>query len=105
MVSTVAGSPANVALSGTGVTPMLGATPTSLSFANVTVGSSSNQTLTLTNAVTGSVTVSQAAVTGAGFSISGLSLPAHLPVSKPDGRDSCNSTTVATGSICFGLGI
>ena len=59
-------------------TLLLSATPTSISFGNVTVGNSSNQSVTLTNTGTGSVTVSQATVAGAGFSISGLSLPLTL---------------------------
>jgi len=42
------------------------------------VGSTSTQTLTLTNAGTASVTVSQGGVTGAGFGLSGLNLPLTL---------------------------
>ena len=50
----------------------------SLSFGSVTVGTSLNLGVTLTNVGTRSVTVSQATVTGAGFSISGLVLPLTL---------------------------
>src|SRR5580692_6085062 len=49
----------------------LAASSTSLSFGNVVAGSSSPQTLTLTNTGTAAVTISQATVTGAGFSVVG----------------------------------
>src|SRR4029077_6023846 len=49
----------------------LSASATNLNFGNVRVGSSSPQTLTLTNSGTAAVTISQASVTGAGFSIVG----------------------------------
>ena len=63
--------------SGGGAT--LSASPASLAFGNVTVGSTSNpQTVTLTNTGTASVTVSQAAVTGNGFSFTGPTLPLTL---------------------------
>ena len=50
----------------------------SLSFGSVTVGTSLTLGVTLTNTGTRSVTVSQATVTGAGFSISGPVLPLTL---------------------------
>jgi hypothetical protein len=49
------------------------ATPGSVSFGNVTVGSSGSQSVTLTNSGAGAISISQAAASGAGFSISGLS--------------------------------
>ncbi|MGO9275870.1 MAG: choice-of-anchor D domain-containing protein [Terriglobia bacterium] len=74
--------PVTVALSGTGVTLLLGALPTSLGFGSVAVGSSTSQTVTLNNSGTGSVTVSQATVAGAGFSVSGPTLPIILTVGQ-----------------------
>ena len=69
----------DVALSGTGVTPaMLGASPTSFTFNNVTVGQNQTQSETVTNTGGMSATVSQATVSGSGFSISGLSTPLTL---------------------------
>jgi hypothetical protein len=69
----------NIALSGTGVTPgTLSANPTSLSFGTVQVGGSANLSETLTNTGGSSVTISQANVTGTGFSITGLTLPTTL---------------------------
>jgi hypothetical protein len=68
-----------VSLSGTGSTAgVLGANPSSASFGSVQVGNSSNQSATLTNTGGANVTVSQATVSGAGFSLSGLALPLTL---------------------------
>jgi hypothetical protein len=52
--------------------------PSSLSFGSVEVGHNESMPATLTNSGTASVTVSQANVSGAGFTISGLSLPTTL---------------------------
>ena len=72
-------STTTVPLSGTGVAPgSLAANPTSISFANVQVSSSQKQTATLTNSGGSSITVSQATVTGSGFSLAGLSFPLSL---------------------------
>jgi hypothetical protein len=56
----------------------LAASPSSVSFGNTQVGSSQTQHETLTNSGNSTVTISQATVTGAGFSLSGLSLPLSL---------------------------
>lgn len=65
-----------VALSGTGTQGQLAANPSSASFGTVATGSSNSQTIHLTNGGSASVSISQANVTGTGFSISGLpSLP------------------------------
>ncbi len=70
----------NIALSGTGVTAgTLSANPTSLSFGNVQIGSNASLSETLTNTGGSNVTISQANVTGAGYSVNGLALPATLP--------------------------
>src|SRR5712691_876013 len=53
--------------------------PSALSFGNVSLGSSSTQTVTLINSGAASVTVSQASVSGAGFSNNGLTPPLTLP--------------------------
>jgi hypothetical protein len=69
---TGAGTPAaksNTTSSSTSGT--LAASSMSLSFGNVVAGSSSPQTLTLSNTGTAAVTISQATVTGAGFSVVG----------------------------------
>lgn len=56
----------------------LSVSPTSLNFANVEVGNNQSQPATLTNTGGSTLTVSQAVVTGAGFSVSGLVLPLSL---------------------------
>ena len=65
----------SVDLAGTGTSEnaALVATPGSVSFGNVTVGSSGTQSVTLTNSGASAIGISQAAATGTGFSISGLS--------------------------------
>jgi hypothetical protein len=108
VLSTATNSPATVSLSGVGVaaqTFLLSATPSNLSFGNVTVGSTSNQTVTLTNTGTGSVTVSQATVTGPGFSIRGLSLPLTLTAGRNTNFIATFAPTAAgsaTGGISIG---
>ena len=68
-----------VALSGTAVAAgTLAVNPSALSFGNVGVGQSAAKTATLTNPGASSVTVSQASVSNAAFSISGLTLPVTL---------------------------
>src|SRR5207247_3401791 len=67
-------SPTSIALSGTGVQPQLSVTPGTVSFGNVVDGTTNTQTIQLTNSGNASLTVSQAAVSGSGFTISGLIL-------------------------------
>ena len=78
VVSNAPGSPALIALSGTGVQGQLGASPSSVSFGSVNVGSSGSQTVTLTNSGTASLTISQASAAGTGFSVSGITTPLTL---------------------------
>ena len=65
---TVAGAP----------TGTLSANPSSLAFGNVQVGNTASLYETLTNSGGSPVTISQANVSGTGFSVSGLSLPLTL---------------------------
>ena len=78
IASNAPGSPASIALSGTGIEGQLGANPSSVNFGSVAVGSNGTQSITLTNSGSASVTISGATVTGAGLSISGLSTPLAL---------------------------
>jgi hypothetical protein len=75
-------SPQSVALIGVGTAAVqqLSATPASLSFGNVPLGTSTTQGVTLTNTGNSSVSISQGTVsgTGTGFSISGLTAPLSL---------------------------
>jgi len=69
-----------IALSGTatGGTGTMAASPASVSFGNVQVNSTLSSTVVLNNTGSSSVTVSQAAVTGTAFTMSGMSIPATI---------------------------
>src|SRR5690349_752796 len=56
----------------------LSASASSVGFGSTQVGSTQTQYETLTNSGNSTVTISQAGVSGAGFSVSGLSLPLDL---------------------------
>jgi HYDIN/CFA65/VesB family protein len=104
LVSNAPNSPAAIALSGTGVaaTFQLTASPTSLSFGNVLVGSSSTQSVTLTNTGNSSVSVSQISVSGTGLSTTGLTLPVTLAAGQSASFSVVFAPTVAgsvTGSV------
>lgn len=73
----------SIPLSGTGATPgSLAASPTSLTFGNVQTGSTSSKSETVTNTGGATVTLSQANVSGAGYSVSALTLPTTLAASQ-----------------------
>jgi hypothetical protein len=81
IVSNASTSPSTVSLNGTGTaaTLTLGISPTSLSFGNITTGTSSTvQPVTVTNTGNSNVTISQITVNGAGFLLSGGSTPVTL---------------------------
>jgi Abnormal spindle-like microcephaly-assoc'd, ASPM-SPD-2-Hydin/Protein of unknown function (DUF1573) len=79
LTSNASNSTLSIPLSGTGVTAgTLGSTPTSLGFGNVTVGNNQSLSASITNTGGSSVTVSQIAATGAGFSLSGIAAPFTL---------------------------
>lgn len=103
VLSNASNSPATITLSGTGVMPQLTATPTSVSFGSINVGgTSAPQTVILTNGGAANVTISQATVTGAGFSISGLSVPFTLAAGQSRGFSAIFAPTKAgavSGSI------
>jgi len=69
------------ALTQTGCAPTSGNLATSsrsLSFGNVAIGSSRNQTLTVTNSQIGRITITNAVASGGGFTVRGPSLPLTL---------------------------
>src|SRR5207302_888656 len=90
----------NVPLSGSGVTPgTLGASPSSLSFGTVLVGNNSSLQETLTNTGGSSLTISQANVSGSGFSVSVV--PATLAAGQSanfNGTFAPQSSVDVTGS-------
>src|SRR6266446_3001052 len=100
--SNAPGSPAAIALSGTGVQGTLTANPSSFNFGNVLVGGNGTQTFTLSNSGTASVTISAASVLGTGFSITGLSVPLTLAAGQNttfSGQFAPSATGSATGSV------
>jgi hypothetical protein len=75
VMSDLSSTPSTVSLSGTGMaaTALLTLSASSLNFGNVTVGKSSALSLTLTNAGNSNVTVSKVGISGAHYSVSGVS--------------------------------
>ena len=69
--SNASNSPMTIALAGLGTQPGLAASPTAVNFKGVVVGGSATASINLSNSGTAAVTVSQATVSGAGFTISG----------------------------------
>lgn len=75
----------SLALSGTGTAPTPGSlspNPSSLAFGNVQTGSTSSKSETVTNTGGTTVTISQANVSGSGYSVSGLTLPTTLTANQ-----------------------
>src|ERR1700678_2457701 len=104
--NSASGSTTVVTMTGTGATmsspetnPQLAVSATSLSFGNVTVSTATTQALTLISTGTSPVTVSSAAITGAGFAIVGSSLPVTLnPTQSVTLQVQFNPTTTGTAS-------
>src|SRR6202158_5197990 len=85
IVSNAATSPISVTLSGTGVAASftLGISPASLSFGNITTGTSSAaQSIAITNTGNSNVSVSQITLTGAGYTMTGGGAPVTLTPSQ-----------------------
>jgi hypothetical protein len=78
VVSNATNSPAVILATGTGVQPQLTASPASLNFGSVTVGSSGTQTITVSNTGTAAATISQAVVSGTGYTMTGPAMPMTL---------------------------
>jgi hypothetical protein len=79
-ISNTPNSPLMVPLSGTGTSTILqlSASPASLSFGSLTMGTSATQSVTISNTGNSSVSISQISASGAGFSTSGIALPLSL---------------------------
>jgi len=75
VASNATNSPATISLSGTGVQPQISVVPSSVGFGNVTVGVTNTQTLTIRNPGTATLSLTQASLSGTGFTTSGLALP------------------------------
>ena len=100
--STATNSNLSVVLSGTGTTSgYLTPSPTSLNFGSIVVGSKQTQSVTVTNTGGSSVGLTQAAVSGTGFTMSGFSaqtLAAGQSLTLSVGF-TANSTGTATGAL------
>ncbi|MGD0696385.1 MAG: choice-of-anchor D domain-containing protein [Terriglobia bacterium] len=64
------------------LTYILALSPANISFGNVGLGTTSSQSVTLTNSGTAPIEVTSATLTGAGFGITGVSLPLYLPAGQ-----------------------
>lgn len=84
IASNAPNSPATVALSGTGVAvaQTLSFSSASLAFGNVNTGTSSTQSETITNTGNTNVQISSIAVSGTGYTLSGVSGPVTLTPSQ-----------------------
>ena len=78
-VSSSTNSPTTISLSGNGVQPQISVIPANVGFGNVTVGVTNTQMLVISNPGTANLSVTQASLTGTGFSFSGLALPLSVP--------------------------
>src|SRR3984885_3427102 len=85
ITSNAEGSPSRIALSGTGTTTSateLTATPSSIAFGSVAVGSEATQTIKLANTGSAAVAISKVAFSGTGVSVSGVTAPMTLDGGK-----------------------
>jgi hypothetical protein len=94
-----------MAITGTAVSQgALTFNPISIGFGSVTIGSTRNQTGTVTNSGGSAVTITRATAAGAGFSTSGISLPVTLSPGQSANFTATfapQSAGAATGSIAF----
>jgi hypothetical protein len=67
-----------VTVTGSGAQATLAVSPGSVSFSNVVTGSTNSQSVQISNAGNASLTITQANISGSGFSTTGLSLPLAL---------------------------
>ncbi len=82
LVTDEPGTTLKISLHGTGARPGLNVSPGSLVFPDVPVGQLRTENITLTNSGTDSLTVNPATISGAGFTLSGLSAPVVLNPGK-----------------------
>src|SRR5882724_1740659 len=92
------------AVTGTGVQPGLSLTPSSVSFGSVVSGNTNSQTIQVKNSGTASLTISQATVTGTGFTLSGLAVPLTLAAGQ-SGNFNVQYAPTAAGSVSGSVSI
>jgi Abnormal spindle-like microcephaly-assoc'd, ASPM-SPD-2-Hydin/Right handed beta helix region len=100
-----------ISLAGTGTQPAssvvqstLSVSSASISFGNVLVGSGSSQSVTVSNTGSISLSISQAAVSGSCFGVSGLALPLTLAPGQSSAFTT-SFTPAATGSMTGGISL
>src|ERR1035437_6211763 len=76
------GSPSGNTGGGASNSPAISVTPSPVSFGNVAVGSNTSQPLRVSNPGSADLTITNIVASGAGFSISGLSVPLTLAVGQ-----------------------
>jgi uncharacterized protein (DUF58 family) len=91
-------------ITGTGVQAGLTVTPSSVSFGSVVAGSTNSQTVQVKNSGTGTLTISQATVSGAGFSLTGMALPMNLAPGQ-SGNFNVQYAPQGTGSVTGAVSI
>jgi HYDIN/CFA65/VesB family protein/centrosomal CEP192-like protein/ASPM-SPD-2-Hydin domain-containing protein len=105
IVSTATNSNLAMAVTGTAVSAgALTFNPSAIGFGSVTVGSTQNQTGTVTNSGGSAVTITRVTAAGAGFSTSGMSVPVTLSPGQSANFTATfapQSAGSATGSIAF----
>ena len=99
VTNSASASPTTISLSAAGVQAGLAVTPASAGFGNVVIGTSNSQTFTLSNPGSASNTISQANVTGTGFSLSGLTTPLTIAAGKTSTFSAVFTPTAATSTI------
>src|SRR5205814_9804970 len=80
----------------------LSVTPSSANFGSVATGSTNSQAVQVKNSGTATLTISQATVTGTGFSLSGLALPTSLTAGQSANFNvqyAPQGTTSVTGAV------
>jgi len=95
---------AGASITGTGVQAGLTVTPSSASFGSVVVGSTNSQTVQVRNSGTGTLTISQATVSGTGFSLTGMALPMNLAPGQ-SGNFNVQYAPQGTGSVTGAVSI
>ena len=108
ITSNASPSPLTVSLAGTGVAasaPAINVTPSSVAFGNLTIRTSASQTMKLSNTGTADLAISQASVSGAGYSMSGLAAPVTVTAGASISFTVAfqpAATGAATGSVSIG---
>jgi hypothetical protein len=92
-------SPATIGLTGIGTQPLVSATPTTGNLGTVVVGSSNSQSIMLSNTGNATLTISQITVTGAGYTVTGLSTATTIAALSSVTFDAVFTPVTASGTV------